>query len=308
VQRSIVIVDEGVGQNTPLWQQFTQAMGERELEFLLLAERHRGIPDVEILDKLLDPSKILLTGDRVLHMRALERGFRSYTLNEHGQLTRKKLGSVRPDRKPLPGSVHASLLPEYGQDRPNPLTLRMRDGMSERGLKRYRTARRRIRAHFGSQEAISQLSVTLGVRRTKRGLICGFVFNLAGNSGVKGLKGTEGYCRYPGEGHAAVATLHGLREQYLLQLEGVPTQLFVTDTAALDLTRRLLAEQSAPGDPLERALWRLLRGLSRVEVLPCVKGRFHDGLVAKLRQLEVRPGNEMREIDFRGMAEGLVAE
>jgi hypothetical protein len=24
--------------------------------------------------------------------------------------------------------------------------------------------------------------------------------------------------------------------------------------------------------------------------------------------LEVRPGNEMREIDFRGMAEGLVAE
>ncbi len=308
MSKTVVIVDEGVGRETPLWRQFEQAMGERELEFLFIAQDHRGIPDVEILDKLLDPTKILLTGDRVLHMRALERGFRSYTLNEQGQITRKGLGSVRPDKKPAPASVHDSLLSDYSPGAANELTLRLRDGLSERRLKRYRTARRRIRGHFGSQEAISQLSVTLDARRTRRGLLCGFVFNLAGNSGVKGLKGTEGYCLYSGKDRGAVATLHALRDQYLLQLDGVPAQLFIIDPAALELARGLLARSDAPDDSLERALWRLLHDLPEVRVQPCVKGRFHDGLTAKLRQLEARPGNEVVEIDFEEIAGRLVAD
>lgn len=61
--------------------------GGEQYEYVFLGQAHRGIPDVEILDKLLRPGIILLTGDCVLHARALERGCRSYTLNDCGQLT-----------------------------------------------------------------------------------------------------------------------------------------------------------------------------------------------------------------------------
>jgi hypothetical protein len=40
---------------------------------VFLAVEHPGIPDAEILDKLLDPHSVLLTGDRVLHNLALGR-------------------------------------------------------------------------------------------------------------------------------------------------------------------------------------------------------------------------------------------
>ena len=33
MSRHVVIVDEGVGRETPLWRQFVLAMGERELDY-----------------------------------------------------------------------------------------------------------------------------------------------------------------------------------------------------------------------------------------------------------------------------------
>ena len=86
-----VIVDENAGPGTDLWEVFQNARGEEECELVFLAKAHPGIPDIEILDKLLGPGTVLLTRDCVLHMRALQRGCRSFTLNEHGQLTRKRL-------------------------------------------------------------------------------------------------------------------------------------------------------------------------------------------------------------------------
>ena len=52
----------------------TPAVGRSEAEFVFLAVEHPGIPDAEILDKLLDAGSVLLTGDRVLHNLALGRG------------------------------------------------------------------------------------------------------------------------------------------------------------------------------------------------------------------------------------------
>ena len=62
------------------------------------------------------------------------------------------------------------------------VTDRLKSGLTEKQLKRYRVARRRIRSHFGSAGAISQVAVTVGSRTTRRGFLCGFVFQVAGNS------------------------------------------------------------------------------------------------------------------------------
>jgi len=57
-----VIVDEGVSQTSPLWQQFQTWLGTDSAEGLWLADVYPSIPDVEILDKLLTPDNVLLTG------------------------------------------------------------------------------------------------------------------------------------------------------------------------------------------------------------------------------------------------------
>jgi len=62
-----VIVDECVGQDSPLVGQLRQRFGEQPVKFVFLATKHPGIPDIEILDKLLDVRSALLTQDRVLH-------------------------------------------------------------------------------------------------------------------------------------------------------------------------------------------------------------------------------------------------
>jgi hypothetical protein len=301
-----VIVDEGTGSNTPLWDQFQLALGERPAEYLFLAESHPGIPDVEILDKLVGPDTILLTTDRVLHTRALTRGFRSYTLNEHGQLTRRPLRGVRPS-EPAP-SVHRELQDDYRYQPANDLPRRLKADLSEKQFKRYRTARRRIRSHFGSAAAIGQVALTVGAQETPRGLLCGFVLHVAGHSGVSGLRASEGYC-LPADGliDAACAVIHGLRDQFLLQLDQVHTELYVIPPPALDLCHRLLASPEPTAPPLREALRKLLHGIGRLTVHPCVKGRFFDAMARKLDQLRRRPGNEVTTVDFGQLTASLLA-
>jgi hypothetical protein len=59
-----VVVDECVGQESPLVGQLCERLGERPVKFVFLATEHPGIPDIEILDKLLDVRSALLTQDQ----------------------------------------------------------------------------------------------------------------------------------------------------------------------------------------------------------------------------------------------------
>jgi hypothetical protein len=292
-----VIVDEGSGPNTATWAQFQRILGQRPVEYVFLAEAHPGIPDVEILDKLLGPDSILLTQDRVLHMRALEGGFRSYAPNEHGQLTRRPLRGVRLTK--LARSVHRELQDDYVYRPANDLPSRLKVGLSDKQFKRYRTARRRIRRHFGSAAAIGQVALTVGAQETPRGVLCGFVLHVAGNSDVSGLRASEGYCLpVGGLTDPACAVIHALRDQFLLQLDQVRTELFVIPPAGLDVCRRLLESPEPTAPPLHEALRKLLHGIGRLRVQPCVKGRFFDAMARKLDQLRRWSSNEVATIDF----------
>ena len=81
-----VIVDENVRWNMALWRKFRRVLGGEPWEYVFLSEARPGIPEVEILDKLLQPSTVLLTGastvllteNCVLHERAIQQGIRSY--------------------------------------------------------------------------------------------------------------------------------------------------------------------------------------------------------------------------------------
>jgi hypothetical protein len=180
---------------------------------------------------------------------------------------------------------------------------------TERQIKGYRTARRRIRSHFGSADAIAQVSMTIGALPTSRGLLCGLVMNLAGNSGVKGLRATESYCLVGGvAADPACPVLHALRDQYLLQLEQVRTELFIIPPTSLDLARRLLASDQAVPEPIHEGLRMLLKHLANVTAQPCAKGRFRDGLQAKLTQLARTGSNEIKLLDINRIAYCLLHE
>lgn len=85
--------------------------------------------------------------------------------------------------------------------RPSVLALKLKDGFAEKQFQKYRRRRRRIRSYFGSAENIAKASVTIASRQGLRGGLHGYILHLAGKSGVKGLKASEGYCR-AADGHA----------------------------------------------------------------------------------------------------------
>ncbi len=301
-----MIVDEDAGRNTSVWHEFQQAVGDREWEYVFLAEEHPGIPDVEILDKLLLPGVVLLTGDCVLHMRALKQGIRSYTLNEHRQLTRRALRGIQLSGTG-PRSVHGRLKDSYLHRPADDVVHRLNPDLTEKQSKRYRRARRRIRSYFGSAQAINHVGVTVGSKLTGKGLLCGFVLHLAGTSDVKGLRASEGYClSAQAEMHPAFPVLHALRDLYFLQLERMPTELFVIPAASLDLSGRLLdPETIEPADPFRIALRKLLQGIPRLALQPCAKGRFFDNMQRKMEQLTRTDSNEVTNLDFDQIAQRL---
>lgn len=77
-------------------------LGDRPVAFVFLANEHPGIPDIEILDKLLDRRTVLLTKDRALHNLAIGRGFRSFVDTSESGLTERPLPYVAVRDRHLP--------------------------------------------------------------------------------------------------------------------------------------------------------------------------------------------------------------
>jgi hypothetical protein len=109
-----VIVDESVGPDSELMAQFRDRLGGRQVVFVFLSREHPGIPDIEILDKLLDRRSILLTQDRVLHNLAIGRGFRSMIKTPETGLTDRRLAHVVAAHKHFP--VSGTLRDSYKQE------------------------------------------------------------------------------------------------------------------------------------------------------------------------------------------------
>lgn len=117
---------------------------------------------------------------------------------------------------------------------------------------------------------------------------------------MKGLKASEGYSlSSASESNPAWCIIHGLRELYLLQLETVPTQVYIIPPASLRLCQGLFEKPDGSTEIAEvQALHRLLKGLAVVGVLPCEKGPFFDRMERKLEQLARSRSNELVAVEF----------
>jgi len=303
-----VIVDEGIGDRSPLWQQFHAWLGDRSAEIVWLATRYPAIPDVEILDKLLTPDTVLLTRDGVLHNHALTQGVRSFTLNSLGQLTRKPLPlESRRVRDPAP-SVLPQLKASYHHE-PHPMALALSANRSPRVLKAQRTRRRRIRSYFGSVDNIARVAWTLGARPHQGHLLCGYVMHAEGYRGVKGLRASEGYGidRHLAPDPAQPLVL-ALCEVFQLHLEAVRHEFFIIPQATYDLAGKLADSPPASPSPLHATLHHLLQAIPHRNLSACVKGRFYEQMQGKLDQLATSVTNEIVALDFSDVMRRLAGE
>jgi hypothetical protein len=169
----------------PIRGALCERLGEQPIKFVFLVTEHPGIPDIEILDKLLDVRSALLTQDRVLHNLALGRGFYS----PKSGLTDRRHVHVSASDKHLP-VASGGLRDSYWQQS-NPETQAIIECLcgflSAHQLKQFRTKRRRIRAHFGSPDNIVAAAPTISQRHTVRGTVGGYVLKVDARHGIERL-------------------------------------------------------------------------------------------------------------------------
>jgi hypothetical protein len=300
-----IIIDEHLGMDSTILRLFQDLVANEDGVYLFIEKEHPGIPDVEILDKLLQAGDVLLTCDIVLHARARDAGFQAYTIDEQQQLTQEPLQSLGA-LKPLPQSVYQELLDDYRRPVHEHFS-RMNGSLSEKQQKGYRTARRRINSYFGANAAIAQSSVTIGARSHGDVTLTGFSIRLAGNSGVKGQRGREGYYEFRGttDQTAAVPLLLAVRELYLLRLDQVATNLFVIPPETFQLAEQRQTEYECP---IREATRQLLLGLANVTITACTKGRFHDETNKKLASLSEKGSNEIQSVDYAQIARDVLCK
>jgi hypothetical protein len=306
-----VVVDEGVGRDSELMAQFRDRLGDQKVVFVFLASEHPGIPDIEILDKLLDGRSVLLTQDRVLHNLAIGRGFQSMTKTPELGLTDRRLAHVDAPDRHLP--VASGALRDSYRNEADPearaITGCVSGFLSEHQLKGFRTKRRRIRAHFGSSDNILAAALTIGQRRTARGIVGGYMLKVDARHGVKGLfPASESYfldrdCKEP-----LHATCWALTHFFVLQLQNYPLTLYHLESAALERCAVLIADRGAALSVVERMAARLLAAVSRPNTEKCTKGRFFDRASDKLSQLGKFATNELVPFDVQAVAEALSSQ
>ena len=304
-----IVVDECLGQNSPALSKLTRQLGGLQVELVFLAAKHTGIPDVEILDKLLDGRTALLTRDRALHNLTIDRGFRSFAPFPDGSLTSRKLPDVATLDKGLPvarGGLRGSYVHERAPDA-HAIVGCLAGFLSEHQLKQFRTKRRRIRAHFGSLDNIAAAALTIGQRRTPRGIVGGYVLKVDAHHGAKSLSpASEGYFLVPSGGSEPVhALIWALTHVLFLHLEQRPLTLFLCDRGLAATCTALIAGHNAGHNLVERMAVRLLGTVRKPQPQACVKGRFFDRMQAKLEQLTTHDSNELVRIDLQAMADAL---
>jgi hypothetical protein len=304
-----IVIDECCGPDSPLLAQLAERLCGHPVELVFLACRHPGIPDMEILDKLLDGRTALLTHDRALHNLTIDRGFQSFVQSPDGRLTSRKLHEVASRDKSLPaarGGPRDSYVHERARDA-QVIAGGLAGSLSEHQLKQFRSKRRRIRAHFGSADNIAASALTIGQRRTPRGIVGGYVLKVDARHGTKSLSpASEGYFLDPSGGsEPLLALVWALAHVLILQLEQRPLTLFLCDSDAAETCAALIAGRNIGRNSVERMAVRLIATAKQPQAQACIKGKFFDRMQAKLDKLTDHDSNELVTIDLQAMADVL---
>lgn len=234
-----------------------------------IAEHHPGTPDAHIIRTVLDKADVVLTADRPFHNLLLKQGWRSLFIDDSLQISQRPMRGVPAAMLPVPkgdqhqraqmSGLHGLIMPE-----------------SEATLKKLRSKRRRIRAHFGGYDQLQQISVTAVVR----GDLVGLHLYTAGGS-AKGIKASESYIREPGAaGDAALS--HALILALQLMLHQLEVSIYYDPAAITD-----------PALSHDGFFHALCREFPKLKFIATVKGRYMESLRHKLAALSVADTNEI---------------
>lgn len=298
-----IIIDEGISASSPTFKSFLQWLGNQTAEFLFLSKEHPGIPDIEIIDKLLPKYHNLLTKDRVLHNRAIAKGFKSFILDENGNLITKSLKNIR--QKESAPSVRKEIASSYllePSEMVCKLTSRLCSTFSQKYIEKLRTKRRRIRSHFGDVANIASIDITIASKKTPKGVLGGYLLKINAKQALKALmNASEGYCLDASFGHSLSPIFYALSHIFCLHLTHIPITIYILSTENFDMCLKLKTSAEIPDHPIEHSVKLMLQHLTNVDILPCLKGPFFNRMEAKIDQLQHTKTNEIVTADFKAM-------
>lgn len=275
---------------------------------MFLSKEHPGIPDVEIIDKLLPKYRFLVTKDRVLHNRVLAKGFTSLILNEEGHITSKALKGIQLNKSLMP-SARKEVLDNYLVEQSvevHQVTIQLKSTLTQKCIEKNRTKRRRIRSHFADIANIASVDFTIGCEKGAKGVIGGYYLKVNAKQHLKALlNASEGYCLDQTCCSILSPVFYALSHLYCLHLSHVPVTLYITSTEVLTLCQNL--KKGKVGITLiEQGVERMLKYLTKVELMPCIKGPFFERIQNKLKQMKLMRSNELLTLDFEAMAGALM--
>jgi len=301
VQITRIVVDEAI--STAQFTRFEAFAGEKGIDTsdcIFIKDAHPGMPDSQILQHYLDETTILLTTDRPFHNTVLAKGLHSYYIDQH-KITKKPLPGIRP--KPDVDPTKSDLILKESYRQPSveirPLLL----PASPRKLKKLQVKRRRIRNHFGGQDHLDQVAVTVSWRMLGDQTLLGIRVRISSNVGLKALDASESYLveRVDPDRRGLVAVCHALVLLIQLMLYSVKTLVYY-DTRNID--NPLAQATGEAGDPYRAFFDTLFECFEDLEFIPAPKGKYVEKLRRKLDQLardgktnEIVPGNILEIID-----------
>ncbi len=285
-----IVVDEGVSEKTYIsFVALLNKKGFGELDTLFVAKQHSGMPDGQIIHHLLSNETIFLTADRPLHNTILHQNLISYYTSE-GNFTDKKLKGISTnvhvlhktdlelkDNYKLPETaIRPYLLPS-----------------SKKHLKKLMTKRRRIRNHFGGQNHLEQVMITVSWQSFgPSSTIFGIKIRISSNIGIKALDASESYiCDDVSiTNRNVVALSYALIASVQLMLHNVKTILYYDSPK---ISSPLLSKEHNDVNPYNELFNQLVENFSDIEFVAASKGNLIERLRDKLKHLAKHKSNEV---------------
>ena len=290
-QKKTIVVDEAVSEDIcDRFLAFLEKKGYTHLTTLFIAREYSGMPDSQILHHLLDRNTIFLTSDRPFHNKVLSEGLQSYYVNREGVFRARKLPGMKLKDNYTLHKHDLELKEQYRLPKTEirPCLL----PSSEKSLKKLRTKRRRIRNHFGGQEHLDQVAITVSWTSRHDSTLFGIRLRISSNIGIRALDASESYIResLDPESRNLAALNYALILAIQLMLHSVKTQVYYDSPA---IGHPSGSVQKAPQSPQAQLFAELSKNFPSIEFIPSTKGRFIEGLRKKLDSLSKSDSNEL---------------
>lgn len=285
-----LIIDEGVGQKSiDLFYSFCKRKKIKFEEELKISDHYVGMPDISILNNLLNKNTCFLTKDRAFHNLILSKKLVSYYITGENiinsflkEIKIKNITEFKPknstklfnDEFLIETAIHQSLLPKNPKE-----------------LKKLRTKRRRIRAHFGSYGNIKEIAATISWRNYKNKIVCGLKLHISSNTGIKAFTGTENFFLENVESNLNNFTTiaHVLIVMLNLKLQFVKTIIYFDEPVFSSQSSKKIHEK------YENFQKTLINEFKNIKFQPVAKGYHLENLKKKISAIIQNQTNELKE-------------